>query len=173
LCELARQDDISLAAFETFAEASEGARLRLASRIAGGGRDMDRTNAASPAALALAITRMLGALPLKAGEVPTRFPVDLASRHGASLDDIDARRATPGVIAASAELIALGRERLEVAEQRLRASPRAILPAFIPLGTVRLDLARFKRNAALPSNPSGQVTPLRRQWSIWCWTQKF
>ena len=174
LRELARQDNVSLAAFESFAEASEGARLRVASRIVGAGRDLDVANAASPAALALAVTRMLGALPLKAGEAPTLFPVDLAGRHGASLDDIDALRATPSVIATCDELIALGRERLEVAEQRLKASPRAILPAFVPLGTVRLDLARFKRNATLSSNPAaGEASPLRRQWSIWRWTRKF
>lgn len=174
LVELARQGDVSFDAFESFAEASEGARLRLASRIAGGGRDLDRANAGSPAALTLAIARMLSALPLKAGAAPTFFPVDLASRHGASLDDIDARRATPGVTAAYAALIALARDRLEVAEQRLKASPQAILPAFIPLGAVRLDLAALDRNAAFPFNATaGEATPLRRQWSIWRWTRRF
>ena len=174
LSELEPQDHVSLAAFESFAEASEGARLRLASRITAGGRDLDRADAASPAALTLALTHMLAALPLRAGEAPTLFPVDLANRHGASLDDIDARRASPGVVAACAELIALAGERLEVAEQRLKASPRAILPAFVPLGAARLDLARLERNAPLPFKPAtGEASPLRRQWSIWRWTRRF
>ena len=38
---IAPQEDFNLAAFRAFADESEGARLRLASRIAAGGQDLD------------------------------------------------------------------------------------------------------------------------------------
>jgi phytoene synthase len=173
LQEIAPQDDFNLMAFEAYAGESQGARLRLASQIAAGGRDLDTKNAHAPAGLALALTRMLSALPLAAGSTPTLFPVDVAERHGASLQDFDARRAGAGVVAASAEIRALVREKLAEAESRLAASPREILPAFVPLGALSLDLARLQRNAAQPFEPLREVSALRRQWAIWRWARRW
>ena len=84
LQEIAPQDDFNLAAFRAFADESEGARLRLAARIAAGGDDLDQADAHAPAGMALALTRMLGELPFKAGAAPTLIPADVAARHGAS-----------------------------------------------------------------------------------------
>ena len=172
LQEIAPQDDFNLAALEAFAEESEGARLRLASWISAGGTDLDAAGAHAPAGMALALTRMLLGLPIKAGAAPTLFPVDVAARHGATAQDIDARRASAGVVAASAELRALARDKLGEAERRLKASPRAILPAFVPLGALRLDLDRLERNAARPFDPPGEASALRRQWAIWRWARR-
>jgi hypothetical protein len=57
LQEIAPQDDFNLVAFRAFADESEGARLRLASRIAAGGQDLDPADAQAPAGVALALTR--------------------------------------------------------------------------------------------------------------------
>ena len=111
LQEIAPQDDFNLAAFRAFAGESEGARLRLAARIAAGGEDLDQADAHAPAAMALALTRVLGQLPFKAGAAPTLIPADVAARHGASAREFDARRASPGVVAACAELQRLGARR--------------------------------------------------------------
>jgi phytoene synthase len=171
LQEIAREGDFDLAAFRVFADESEGARLRLAVRIAAGGRDLDEAQAHEPAAMALALRRVLGALPFTAGAAPTLIPADVAARHGASALEFDARRASPGVVAACAELRALARAELAEAERRLKASPSAILPAFIPLAPLRLDLDRLDRNASRPFEPLGEVSPLRRQWAIWRWAR--
>ena len=171
LQEIAPQDDFNLAAFHAFAGESEGARLRLAARIAAGGHDLDEADAHAPAGIALALTRVLYQLPFKAGAAPTLIPADVAARHGTSAAEFDARRASPGVVAACAELRGLAREELREAERRLKASPPAILPAFIPLGALRLDLDRLDRNAERPFDPSGEVSPLRRQWAIWRWAR--
>ncbi len=173
LQEMAPQDDFTLAAFEAFADESQGARLRLASRISARGKDLDAGNAHAPAGMALALLRMLSALPLKAGAAPTLFPVDVAARHGVTAQDIDGRRASAGVIAASAELGALAREKLAEAERRLKASPTEILPAFVPLGALSLDLDRLGRHAARPFDPPGEASALRRQWAIWRWARRF
>ena len=107
--------------------------LRLASRIAAGGQDLDPAEAHAPAGMALALTRLLKELPFKAGSAPTLIPTDVAARHGVSVADFDARRVSPGVIAACAELRGLARDELAEAERRLKSSSPAILPAFIPL----------------------------------------
>ena len=172
LQEIAPQEDFNLIAFEAYAEESEGARLRLASQIAAGGADLDAARAHAPAGFALALIRMLAALPFRAGAAPTLFPADVAARHGASEQDFDARRASAGVVAAAAELRALAREKLDEAERRLATSPPAILPAFIPLGALRLDLAQLERNASRPFEPAGESSPLARQWTIWRWARR-
>jgi phytoene synthase len=172
LQEIAPQDDFNLAAFHAFAGESEGARLRLAARIAAGGHDLDEADAHAPAGIALALTRVLYQLPLKAGTAPTLIPADVAARHGASVPEFDARRASPGVVATCAELQGLAREALREAELRLKASPPAILPAFVPLGALRLDLDRLDRNAERPFDACGEVSPLRRQWAIWRWARE-
>lgn|GEM_PF-760463 len=169
LQEIAPQEDFDFAAFRIFAEDSEGARLRLASRIAAGGEDIDPVAAYVPAGMALALTRLLKALPFKAGSAATLVPADVASRHGASAAEFDARRATPGVIAACRELRGLARTELTEAERRLKGSPPDILPAFIPLGPLRLDLDRLERTGDRPFEAAPEPTPLRRQWAIWRW----
>ena len=110
---------------------------------------------------------------MRAGAGPTLIPVDVAARHGASLRDFDARVTTEGVIAAGAELRALAREKLVEAETRLKSAPPAILPAFVPLGPLRLDLDRLERNAGRPFDPPGEASPPRRQWAIWRWARRF
>ena len=172
LTELAPAERFAVADFERYAAESEGARLRLASRISARGDDLDPLDAHAPAGMATALTRMLGGLSSPAGALAP-FPLDVAERHGAAPADFEARRAGPGVAAAVAELRALARERLREAERRLKASPAAILPAFVPLGALRLDLDRLERNAARPFDPSGEASALRRQWAIWRWARRF
>ena len=88
-----------------------------------------------------------------------------------ALAEFDARRATPGVIAACAELRRLARDEVAEAERRLKSSAPAILPAFVPLAPARRDLDRLERNFDRPFDPPSEVSPLRRQWAIWRWAR--
>jgi 15-cis-phytoene synthase len=169
---IAPQDDFNVTAFRAFADESEAARLRLAARIAAEGRDLDPADAHAPAGMALALTRLLKELPFKAGSASTLIPTDVADRHGVSVADFDSRRASPGVLAACAELRGLARDELVEAERRLKTSCPAILPAFIPLAPLRLDLDRLDRNANCPFEAVSEVSPLRRQWAIWRWARR-
>ena len=173
LIEIAPPDDFPLAAFERYAADSEGGRLRLASRIASGGLDLDAAEAHAPAGQALALAHMLTRLPFEAGAGPLLFPIDALARHGVARADLDARRASPGVVAACADLRGLARNRLLEAERRLKTSPPPILPAFVPLGALRLDLDRLERNGARPFDPIAEPSALRRQWTIWRWARRF
>ena len=168
---IAPQEDFNHVAFRAFADESEGARLRLASRITARGQDLDTADAQAPAGMALALTRLLKELPFKAGSVPTLIPTDVAARHGVNVADFDARREDPGVTVACAELRGLARDELAEAERRLKSSSPTILPAFIPLAPLRLDLNRLDRNADRPLDDVGEVSPLRRQWAIWRWAR--
>jgi phytoene synthase len=171
LHEIAPDEDFDLAAFHGFADQSEGARLRLAARIAAGGQDLGQAEAHAPAGMALALTRLLNELPFKAGSAPVLIPADVAVRHGASMADFDARRLSPGVVAVCAELRGLARNELAEAERRLKGVSPAILPAFIPLAPLRLELDRLDGNAERPFESAGEVSPLRRQWAIWRWAR--
>ena len=87
------------------------------------------------------------------------------------MGEFDARGLSPGVIAACAELRRVARDELAEAERRLKNLSPAILPAFIPLAPLRLDLDRLDRNAARPFDAAGEISPLRRQWAIWRWAR--
>ena len=115
---------------------------------------------------------MLLALPAKAGLVRSLFPAELALRHDAAMHDVDGGRTTAAVVAACAEARALARAELAEAERRLRRSPRAILPAFVPLGALAVDLDRLDRNASRPFDAPLEASPLRRQWAIWRWARR-
>jgi phytoene synthase len=65
----------------------------------------------------------------------------------------------------------LARDELVEAERRLTSSGAAILPAFIPLAPLRLDLDRLERNADRPFEAVSEVSLLRRQWAIWRWAR--
>jgi hypothetical protein len=85
LREIAPEDDFNLAAFRAFGHASEGARLRLAARIAAGGADLDSAGAHAPAGMALELARVLKELPFKAGSAnadPCRHRSPLWREHG-------------------------------------------------------------------------------------------
>jgi phytoene synthase len=112
-------------------------------------------------------------LPFKAGSAPTLIPADVVDRHGTSAAEFDARRSNSGVLAACAELRNLARDELAQADRRLKASDPAILPAFIPLAPLRLDLDQLDRNANRPFDAVGKISPLRQQWAIWRWARRF
>ncbi len=155
LQEIAPQDDFNLAAFHAFADESEGARLRLAARIAAGGHDLDEADAHAPAGIALALTRLLYQLPFKAGAAPTLIPADVAARHGASAPEFDARRASPGVVAACAELRGLAREEL-----RAGGAPVESLAAGDPAGLCSARRLAPRSRSARPQRRA----PVRPLW---------
>ena len=172
LTELMPDAPFNLAEFQRFAEESEGARLRLATRIAAGGRDLYDANASGAAGMAFAVRRLIATLPSKAGRAPILFPADVAERHGARIADFEARHATGGILAACAEMLALARDSLAEADRRLNACPQDILPAFAPLGALSLDFDRLEQNAARPFEPAREISPIRRQWTIWRWARR-
>ena len=172
LHEIAPDDDFNLAAFRAFADESEGARLRLAARIAAGGADLDSADAHAPAGMALALTRVLKELPFKAGSAPTLIPADVAARHGASAADFDARRATPRRYCRLRRTQGVGARRARrggAPAEKLRRR-RSCRPSFrlAPCGSISTGSSATRR---IRSIRRAKSSPLRRQWAIWRWAR--
>ena len=109
--------------------------------------------------LRVALTGMLSALPIRAGAAPT------SSRPMSRR--VTARACRTSICVGQAPASSRPQRRWERwrakarrGESRLASSPRAILPAFVPLGALSLDLDRLGRNAAQPFEPSREVSAL-------------
>jgi phytoene synthase len=94
------------------------------------------------------------------------IPLDVLERHGASLADMAAGRATIGIKAAVAELAALGRIHFGEATRLMRNAPPPARPALLPLALVPLYLNRVER-AEDPFRSDNSVPQWRRQWRLW------
>jgi phytoene synthase len=172
LAAAAGEDIADMPAFRAYAANGAGARIRLAARIAALGREIETGSAEEPAGLALTIVRTLLDLPRADATATVLIPGDLLAKRQAQAEDIRARRATSGVVAALNELREMAEAARTEAERRLAGASPAVLPAFAPLGPLKLDLARLARRADQPFDPLSDVAPWRRQWAIWRWARK-
>lgn len=160
----------TLGELEAYCRQTASALFHLAALILGEGRDLGATEASEAAGLAFGLAEVLRRFPHAGPRGPIFLPRDLLERYGASLEDVRARRDGAPLRAAIGELRAEARRRLEEAEALLADLPRAVVPAFVPLGAVRLDLARLQR-ARSPFEPIAAPAPWRRQWALWRWAR--
>lgn len=155
----------TLAALEDYCRATAAGPMRWAARILGADLDAPSARAFDDAGVALALVRLLRAPPDEA--VRARFtPGALLARHGATTDDVRARRNDAGLSAALAELRALAQSRYEEA-RRAAVGLGACRAALLPAATVPLYLERLARKNYDPFRALGEPSPLRRQWRIW------
>ena len=157
-----------LADLEAYCRQTASALFHVAALILGEGRDLGARQASEAAGLAFGLAEGLRRFPQAGPRGPIFLPRDVLERCGASLQDVRARRDGAPLRAALGELHAEARRRLEEAEALLADLPRAVVPAFVPLGAVRLDLARLQR-ARSPFEPFDAPAPWRRQWALWRW----
>ena len=122
----ARQFDLyddpmpSLGDLEGYCGETSSSLFQLAALILGEGRDAGAADASGHAGVAYAITGLLRALPLTSARGQVYLPRDLLERHGASPEDVRARRGGAGLAAALRELCAAARGHLA---KRRRGSP--------------------------------------------------
>jgi len=161
----------TLGDLESYCRATAAPPFQLAALILGEGRDRGAGEASGAGGLAFGLTRALRTFAETSASGPIFLPRELLERHGASLADVRARRDGAPLRAALAELRALAERRLGEAEARVGDLPRIVVPAFMPLATVRLDLARLRRDRA-PFEPFAAPWPLRRQWALWRWARR-
>ena len=157
----------SLNFLEGYCGETVSALFRLAAIVVADGRDPGGAAAAGHAGVAYGVTGLLRALPWHAAQGRCYVPRDLLERHGAGRDDVVAGRATPGVVAALAELRALARRRLEEAKAGLAGIEPPARLAFSPLALVPLYLARMERPGHAPFSTPVEVAQWRRQWAMW------
>jgi len=155
----------SLDAFAAYGRHTASGLIALAARVLA--RDRDVSEAARPAGIAYATTGLLRTLALHASRGQIYLPADVLARHGADLSDILAGRTTDALRAALAQLRGFAREHFDLFAARRRALPRAVAPAFLPVGLVPAYLARMERRDYDPFTTPVEVPQWRRQWLLW------
>ncbi len=104
--------------------------------------------------IAYALAGLLRALPLLSILGRSIIPADTAARAGLSRGDIAARRGTPALSAAAAEIAAAARGHLLMARAMRHAAPRQALPALLPAVIAQHSLQRLRRAGYDPFAPA-------------------
>lgn len=156
----------SLDALYGYARKTSSATIALAAQILAG-PDPVVTALAGPAGLGWGLARLVQAFPAHSSRGQIYVPADLLREHGVDPADLLARRASPGLVAALADLRA--RTRLEVAEaERATAMvPAAARPALLPAALAAPLLDRLDRAQAADPFAAVELAPWRRQWVLW------
>jgi phytoene synthase len=150
----------TIAELEDYALKTASALIAMAAQILG----VDAAMAARPAGIAYALSQLLAVLPGHAARRQLYLPVELLERHGAHAVDVFARRASPALNQAAADLRRLARGHLAAAANNLRALPQQAAPAFLPIAPLRRSLDRLDRCDIF--SPKA-LSPWSRQWLIW------
>lgn len=157
----------SLGDLEGYAGETASALIQVAALVLMDGADPGTHDLAGHAGVAQAITGLLRALPLHAARGQVYLPKDVLERHGASVEDIVARRATPGVLAALEELRETARRHLAEVRAGIGAVPPAAMPAFLPVALVEPYLARLSRPGHDPFKQIADIAAWRRPLILW------
>jgi 15-cis-phytoene synthase len=150
----------SVAELETYAKQTSSVLFALSAQILDG----EAAAAAEPAGIAETVTRLLHAFPLHAARGQLYVPSEILDRHKVAPHQIFAGQSSPGLNAAFGELRDLARHHLDAARGQILALPRAALPAFLPLASLRASLDRLERSDAFAP---AELSAWRRQWLIW------
>jgi len=157
----------SLNDLEGYCGETSSALFRMGALILARGRDLGGADAAGHAGVAYAMVGLMRALPLTSARGQVFLPVDVLARHGVPRADIVARRDSPGLRAALAELRAEARKHLDAALAHARKTPGEIAPAFLPLAVLPLYLAKLARQRQSPFAAIVDAPQWRRQWALW------
>lgn len=147
------------------------AQLRLAARILDPAQATEADTLAVEAGRTLGVTRLLMGFAIRAAAGQCIVPLEVLARHGASPGDVTGGQATPGVIAALAELRHLARDYLARAEPSWRTAPVSLRPAFLLLALVEPRLRLLEESRATPY-ASRDVAQWRRMWRMWRITRR-
>jgi phytoene synthase len=175
---LARQFDLyddampTLNDLEGYAGETASMMFQLAALILASGRDVGSADASGHAGVAYAITGLLRALPITSARGQVYVPRDTLERHGATPEDVRARRSGPGLAAALRELCATARAHLAKSEAAITSLPGEVIPAYSPLAFSPGYLARLERAAEAPFGATIKVAQWRRQLALWSWARR-
>ena len=150
---------------EGYAGDTRSSLLQLGAMILAGGRDPGTAEVAGLAGVATGLTDVLRWLPRNAAAGQTFLPQDVLLRHGAA--GPLAAPAGSELRAALAELRHLARTRLAESRDAAKGLDQALLPAFLTTATVGLYLDRMEGAAFDPLRDIADISPVRRQWTLW------
>jgi 15-cis-phytoene synthase len=155
----------SLSDLVGYARNTSSVLIELASAILCG-NEVELGETATHAGIAYAIAGLLRAFPVHAARGQLYLPRVLLERHGIVRQDIYARHATAGLLAALSELRQQARHHLaELDEWRSLVPPEAS-PAFLPVALVPAILASMERPSYDPFKLV-ELSQWRQQWTLW------
>jgi 15-cis-phytoene synthase len=156
----------TLADLDSYGRDTEAAVMTLGARVLAGGENPGTAAAAAAAAIACTIAHRLRSFPYDVSRRQMFVPLELLESHGVPREEVEARRNTPGLRAALAEL----RARARVAFAQFRGAvgeiPDGCAPALLAVAVVPALLAKLERAAGDPFTPV-ELPQWRRQWAIW------
>ena len=156
-----------IAALEAYCGETASAIIRLACLILAGGSDPGGAEAAGHAGIAVRITSLLQELPRSSARGQVFLPADVLARHRLAPQDILARRDSPELRAALAELRAMARRHADQAHAAMGLNRVLIAPAFLGLPVAELHLRQMERRDYAPFAQRIEVPQWRRQWAMW------
>ncbi len=141
--------------------------FRITSLILADGGDAGAADLAGHAGVAYGLTGLLRAFPFHASKGQVYLPADLLARHGVTPSDITDGNATPGLLAALAELRVLARDHHARAVKLLKVAPKSVRPAFLPLALVPGLLKIMDRGDYDPFRTPVEVAQWKKLVSLW------
>jgi 15-cis-phytoene synthase len=156
----------TLAGLDDYGRKTSSALIELAACLFDHGGNPALAQLARHAGAAYAFAALLKAFPVHATRGQLYVPIELLDRHHVSREDVAARRASPGLRAAFAELRLIAREHLGEAERLSRDVPESSWPAFLPAALVKPLLDRMEAQASDPFKPV-EIAQWQRQWRLW------
>jgi 15-cis-phytoene synthase len=157
----------SVEALEEYTEATCSNLLWLAALILDGAEAAASRDAALHAGIAYGITGLIRALPWHCARGEVFIPVEILQAQGASRDDFAAGHASPGVLAALADLLVLARAHLDIFYTKLSGLPDKSLPAFLPVCLCEPYLRLMEKPGYDPFKTVIELPQWRRQWILW------
>jgi phytoene synthase len=136
---------------------THAALFRLAARICGGGVTASSIDLARRAGLAEGLAWVTTMLPRHASRRQMYLPGQLLELNGVTSADLFAGKATPALRTVIAHLVREARSHLAAVALALGPMPAELRPVFLPLATVKRQLARLEKvgfdpfRAAAPS----------------------
>jgi 15-cis-phytoene synthase len=157
----------SINALEAYTGATCSNLLRLAALILDGEEAAASLDAARHAGIAYGITGLIRALPWHRARGQVFLPVEILQAHGAKREDLAVGHASPGVLAALAELRAVARAHLDIFCAKLPGLPDKSRPAFLPVCLCEPYLRLMEKPGYEPFKTVIELPQWRRQWILW------
>ena len=155
----------SLAELEDYAEGSSATLVRLALQLLG--TDPAAAAAVSrPIGIGYALAGLLRAMPFHAAAGRSYVPADIAARAGIDPRDYAARRDSPAIREATAEIAAAAEGHLRAARANRSTLPRTAVAAALPAVIAERHLKRLRRAGHDPFAPQLALPDPLQAWRL-------
>jgi phytoene synthase len=150
---------------DNHAALTEGLLVSIAARILGH-EGFSVETLARHAGIAMAVERLLLALPKHAARHQLYIPLEVLDRHSVDRETVFAAQESNALRDALAELRRHARRQLQAATLEAGDVPAGIMPALLPVALIGPTFRRMDRRGYEPFSPE-PLSRLRRQWLLW------